>query len=436
MKSLLTFPLSLVLVLGLISSGCSRKPVEQEHPAPRTMEASDAAPAALDASDAEPQADLDSATTGSDTAQTPANETTTEEQPAAESTAAQDASGETSSSSTTLDDTPKRMLPNAATDSTTQSTANGDSPKEDDAAMADDESPDVGEGLDDDDDYEIDPEILAHIEAQRAALRRIADTYAPPPGAKQLGQQPDLWVDLKAKRVYIDGYVTMTRGPLEMLACPVGTKEHESVIAVFAKSSEVHAALLAIGAQSGTPVRWDPEFLPPTGQTISVWVMWRKPVQTDAPENSDPNAEDSDTEAPSVAERFIPSDQFSVADARTWVRNMESKKELAEPWVFAGSGFWSDPEDGTEHYSANAGDMICVSNFSTAMLDVPFNSSADAGNLMFEPFTERLPQRGTPVRLVLVPQPIPSDTPQPEPAVDPAAPPEASQLPIPQRDEP
>ncbi|MFG0288581.1 MAG: YdjY domain-containing protein, partial [Rhodopirellula sp. JB044] len=286
-----------------------------------------------------------------------------------------------------------------------------------------------------DDEYEIDPEILAHIEAQRAALRRIADTYGPPPGAKQLGAQPDLWVDLRAKRVYIDGYVTMTRGPLEMLACPIGTKEHESVIAAFAKSSEVHAALLAIGAQSGTPVRWDPEFLPPTGQTITVWVMWRDPVQNTAPESSRENSEDGQADNSAVAERFIPSEKFSVVDARKWVRNVETQKELSEPWVFAGSSFWTDPEDGTEHYSANAGDMICVSNFSTAMLDVPFNSSADAGNLLFEPFTDRLPVRGTPVRLVLVPQPIPNDDGEPDSEVDTTTPPDASHLPIPAEDQ-
>ena len=41
----------------------------------------------------------------------------------------------------------------------------------------------------------------------------------------------------------------MREGPLEMFACPSGTKEHESVVAVLSKSREIHAALLAIGAQ-------------------------------------------------------------------------------------------------------------------------------------------------------------------------------------------
>ncbi|TWT56142.1 YdjY domain-containing protein [Allorhodopirellula solitaria] len=291
-----------------------------------------------------------------------------------------------------------------------------------DSSAEESESPNVGDATEEDD-YEIDPEILAHIEAQKRALRRIADTYAAPPEAKQLGKQPDLWVDMNAKRVYVDGYVTMRRGPLEMFACPIGTKEHESVVAVFAKSSEVHAALLAIGAQSGTPVRWNPEFLPPTGQTISVWVAWRSPEPSSAPEPAD----DSEPASP---QEFVPSDEFHVADARKWVRNMKTQTELEEPWVFAGSMFWSDPEDDMEHYSADAGDMICVSNFSSAMLDVPFNSSADAGSLLFEPFSDRIPERGTPVRLVLVPQPIPRDEPAPPQPVDPTTAPDQAILPI------
>lgn len=248
--------------------------------------------------------------------------------------------------------------------------------------------------------YVPDPEILAELEAQRKALRRLADTYDPPPQAKQLGKEADLWVDLQSKRVYIDGYVSMKRGPLEMLACPVGTKEHESVIALFAKSSDVHAALLAVGAQSGTTARWDPEFMPPNGQTVLVWIAYRDPKEL-------PKADGDPKPQP-----FVPDEEFKVVDARKWIRRIETQEELAEPWVFSGSSFWTDPDDGVEYYSANAGDMICVSNFSTAMMDVPFASSADAGNILFEPFEERIPMRGTPVRLILAPQPISDDSPE------------------------
>jgi len=44
-----------------------------------------------------------------------------------------------------------------------------------------------------------------------------------------------------------------------------------------------------------------------------------------------------------------------------------------------------------------------VSNFSTALLDIPVESSQSDAELLFEAFTERIPPRGTPVRLTLKP---------------------------------
>jgi hypothetical protein len=51
---------------------------------------------------------------------------------------------------------------------------------------------------------------------------------------------------------------------------------------------------------------------------------------------------------------------------------------------------------------ADGGDFLCVSNFPTAMLDVPVSSSAK-GSLLFQAFTERIPREKTKVRLVLIP---------------------------------
>ena len=42
----------------------------------------------------------------------------------------------------------------------------------------------------------------------------------------------------------------------------------------------------------------------------------------------------------------------------------------------------------------------CVSNFPTAMLDLPIASSQANEALLFETFTERIPPRGTPVELI------------------------------------
>jgi hypothetical protein len=228
----------------------------------------------------------------------------------------------------------------------------------------------------------------------------VRAAFDPPPEAVALTRESRLWIDRKRKSVYADGYVAMRRGALEMLACPMGTKEHESIVATLAKSREVHAALLAIEATPGTPVRHLPEFVPATGQVIRVWVCWR------------------DKQG-----------KFKVSDARQWIQRSGTNKPMAAEWVFAGSSFWQDPVDGREHYQADAGDMICVSNFSTAMLDVTISSSAEADELVFSPYEKRIPELGTPVRLILTPIPNPTDKPVAKPKSDPNQPPDETVLP-------
>jgi hypothetical protein len=204
--------------------------------------------------------------------------------------------------------------------------------------------------------------------------------FEPPPGGKSLSKTARLWVDRQRRRVYVDGYVALKRGPLEMFACPVGTKEHESIVAALARSKEVHAALLAVEANPGTPVRFDPDFSPPTGQVIRIYVCW-----------------------------YDADGKFHSADARQWIEDIKTQEQMTAEWVFAGSGFWQDPEDKREYYLADSGDMICVSNFSSAMLDVTIESSDDAGALRFQPFEEKIPELFTPVRLVMVPVPDPGE---------------------------
>jgi hypothetical protein len=77
---------------------------------------------------------------------------------------------------------------------------------------------------------------------------------------------------------------------------------------------------------------------------------------------------------------------------------------MTQPWVFAGSGFWKDPETGKEYYMAEAGDLICVSNFTTATLDVPIESTQANEGLKFEANPDKVPALGTPVRIVLTPK--------------------------------
>ncbi|TWU20899.1 YdjY domain-containing protein [Bythopirellula polymerisocia] len=197
----------------------------------------------------------------------------------------------------------------------------------------------------------------------------------PPEGAKAFPKPDVLWIDAKKKKVYVDGYVSLREGMLEMFACPVGTKEHESVVAVFSRAQTIHAALLAVGAKVGHPVSFRPKFRPAAGTEIDIEVRWQ-----------DDNG------------------KWQTARAQDWVKDIKTGKPMSQPWVFAGSGFWKDEETGREYYQAEAGDLICVSNFSTATLDIPIESSQANDGLVFEANTNQIPPLATPVRLVLTPK--------------------------------
>jgi len=196
-----------------------------------------------------------------------------------------------------------------------------------------------------------------------------------PPGMRRLMSGSDVWIDPVNKRVVLDGAVCLREGQLEMLACTKGTKEHESILAVDTKAAAVHAGLLAVGAQVGTPVQFQPVYKPATGTEIDISLIW-----------TDKNG------------------QVHRDRAQDWIRNVQNGKPMEYSWVFAGSGFWTDETSGEKSYLAESGDFICVSNFPSAMLDLPVESSQATGSLLFEAYTSHIPPLGTRVRIVLTPK--------------------------------
>jgi hypothetical protein len=220
--------------------------------------------------------------------------------------------------------------------------------------------------------------IPAALSQESDVKRPAANEIKPPPadktGLQQLSPDSAVWLDKQNKRLIVEGEVCLTRGLLEMFACPKETKEHESIVAVQGKAYVVHAGLLALGAKEGRPVQFDPEYVPASGARVDVFCFWTddkgKPQQ---------------------------------AAAQQWIRNVKTKKPIEYYWVFAGSDFWLDENTGKRHYLGDAGDFICVSNFPSATLDLPVKSPQDNENLLYEAFTERIPPRGTKVTLVLIP---------------------------------
>lgn len=204
----------------------------------------------------------------------------------------------------------------------------------------------------------------------------VAVDPAPPadahPDLRRLSPDHAIWLDPARRQVIVGGVVVLADGPIEVFACPERTKEHEAVVATRCPARFLHAGLLAIGLEPGSPVSFHPEYAAARGPAVAIRVRW--------------------SDAAGKAQE---------SDAREWVRNTKTGRQLDAEWVFAGSGFWRDPADGVEHYQADGGDMICVSNFPTALLDLPLESSESNESLLFEAFAGRVPARGTDVELVL-----------------------------------
>jgi hypothetical protein len=177
------------------------------------------------------------------------------------------------------------------------------------------------------------------------------------------------------KRVVLEAAVCLREGQLEQLMCRKQTKEHEAILHSPVDAADIHAVLLVAKALPGSPVKYNPDFKPPTGTPIKIWLEYQDKGEK------------------------------KVVDAKEWIRNVKTMKPLHIDWVFAGSQFFQDPDDPAKpkYYMANGGDVICVSNFPDAMLDLPINSPKDNAELAFEAWTDRIPERGTKVMVVLEP---------------------------------
>jgi len=256
-------------------------------------------------------------------------------------------------------------------------------------------------GSDDPDD--TDPPLRAPGEKEpdfepAIATDELDKPMDPPPEAEGLirlpdplekGAMQDLWADKKNKRVVLGGRICRRMGEMELFACIRRTKEHESIVSVRARAIAVHSTLMALGIYPGRPVKFYPEFQAPDGPEIEVKVAW------------------TDDKG-----------KRQTVRAQEWLRDVRTKKAMEHDWIFAGSGFWKDDE-GRSHYLADDGDLICVSNFASAMLDLPIHAPSANASLLFEGFYERIPPVGTPVAIILSAKPHePLEAPEPKKAID------------------
>ena len=235
----------------------------------------------------------------------------------------------------------------------------------------------------DDGDFEVLREkVLAEERAKELALieeeRKTIPLVDEPEKLIPLDEQDRIWITQDRNNVVLISRVVLQEGFLELLACRVRTKEHESILSVRVKPQLVHAALLATNARQGKPMQMRPVFVPATGNRIDIILRWRD-------------------ESGSLHE----------SPAQDWVWDMSSpeddKKPMTTHWVFSGSREYQDDEGMNRYLADETGELFGLSNFVGSILDVPIESSADNVRLQFSCFTERIPSVDTLVTIVLTP---------------------------------
>ena len=200
-----------------------------------------------------------------------------------------------------------------------------------------------------------------------------------PPATRPAGKVVNIGlvrVDLANRQVSFDAEVCLRQGALEFLIVAWQTKTHESILQTRARGSHLHAGLLMLGLASGKPARWaEPGqgamFLPPAGAGLKIRFNWK-----------DANG------------------QSHTADAADWLAG-SANQEIDRPvqWIFVGS----DILPGGRYWAEVYGEMISLSNFASAVIDVPFCSSSADDDLSFVAKTGAIPPTGTKVEVVLTP---------------------------------
>jgi hypothetical protein len=187
-------------------------------------------------------------------------------------------------------------------------------------------------------------------------------------------------------------------------------------------------------------VKFTPEFQPPTGTKIEIFLSWTdekgktqrapaqswvrnatlryfvEPLKTLPPDvmlSKDKNLKYDPKRnellwygSMTKAERDLFLSQSKDAAYQKAIKSFFDQSQMREmkaDWVFAGSGFFTDEKTGEKYYQAESGDLICVANFASSVLDVDAESSATNDGLLFEAYTERIPPIGTKVDIELRP---------------------------------
>lgn len=241
--------------------------------------------------------------------------------------------------------------------------------------------------------------IVPLIAGVIAALLLLSCQRAQAPPAALADQQPkivrftdDITVVIHPagdSHVEVKAFTCLDEGFLEQVACSPHSRVHESLVAVAAKPSQIHAALLMAGFEPGRPGQWSYEndrieTMPPSGDKIDVRVR---------------HVDRSGREVEHAVRRWIRAFQAPNAKGKP--------REFPEmPWVFGGSQFAPNPPrmGPGEHYVADmSGSIIGLVTFGDEVIGLSkvLSDQEELQPQEWEVNTELVPPLETPVTLVL-----------------------------------
>lgn len=230
-----------------------------------------------------------------------------------------------------------------------------------------------------------------------------------PPGDRVVSL-PGLTAHLDTREIRIDGQFCIQRGILEYLAVASGGKEYESVLRLDCRPSHLQIVALLAGYQVGElPAAMRGDFSPQADDDTER--PEGAPTVTSPPEGywkretCEPTrvAAQVEVRQPDGTWRRRPIEDF-LLDRRT------GRPPPPLNWAFSGSFFYKAPETEAEVYVADLEKSVIALWYDPTAL---FNLTQDVGNpyrgesIGLEVNPEALPERGTPVRLLL--RPLASD---------------------------
>lgn len=179
----------------------------------------------------------------------------------------------------------------------------------------------------------------------------------------------------ETRRVIVTAEVCLRKGPLEGLLTRSKKKEHEYILAADIDARHLHTALETAGAREGSAVQFQPRFRPATGTAIKILLRHHK------------------------------NGKAVTVPASEWISHHKTKKRLDHDWVFAGSRFVDrELENGKQkYYLANDGDLVCVVNQESALLDLPVRSTKNFKERLWQANTEMIPEEKTRVEVIFEP---------------------------------